>query len=271
MDQLFAQSKPILSVCVGPLQANYSDVLRVVEFVEMYRIMGATHFYFYHMDCTADVLRVLNYYRDQGLAEILDWNLKDLEEDIHYFGIVAQYNDCVYRANVVDNYRYAAIVDFDEILIPFKHNSLSQFLRQCDEGLTSAFVFRNVFFYNKDSEDRFSVPEKTINRRLYTQTKIRRNMEILPAYTRSKCIVNTRAIVEMGNHKVWVNAPGYADHVVHPSVALLFHYRDKCINCKAVLSLDYTARKYGSLLWDRVDDVCLHVFLSAKGLCPSNT
>ncbi|KAI8127411.1 hypothetical protein FF38_03838 [Lucilia cuprina] len=270
MDQLFAQSKPAISVCVGPLQSNYSDVLRIVEFVELYRIMGATHFYFYNLDCTPDVQRVLTYYRDKGLADILDWNLRDHIDDLHYSGIVAQYNDCVYRANVVDNYRYAAIVDFDEILMPLKHNSLFHFLLQCDEGLTSAFIFRNVFFFKRDSDDRFSVPEKTINRGLYTQTKVRRNLEILPAYTRSKCIVNTRAIVEMGNHKVWRAAPGYADNVLHPTVGLLFHYRDKCLNCKAVLSLDYTARKYGSLIWDRVDDVCLNVFLNLKGVCPSN-
>ncbi|KAM7343563.1 beta-1,4-galactosyltransferase galt-1 isoform 2-T2 [Cochliomyia hominivorax] len=270
MEQLFAQSKPVLSVCVGPLQQNYTNVLRIVEFVEMYRIMGATHFYFYNMDCSPDVMRVLKFYREKGLADILDWNLKDHLEDLHYGGIVAQYNDCVYRANIVDNYRYAAIVDFDEILMPFKHNSLLHFLLQCDEGLTSAFVFRNVFFYKKDSDDKFSTPERAINRGLYTQTKIRRNLEILPAYTRSKCIANTRAIVEMGNHQVWRAAPGYSDHVIHPQVGLLFHYRDKCINCKAILAMDYTARKYGSLIWDRVDEVCLHVFLNLKGVCPSN-
>lgn len=270
MQQMFAQSKPAISVCVGPLQQNYSNVLRIVEFVEMYRIMGASHFYFYNMESSQDVQRALNFYRDKGLADILDWNLKDHINDLHYSGIVAQYNDCVYRANIVDNYRYAAIVDFDEILMPLKHNSLFHFLSQCDEGLTSAFVFRNVFFFKKDSDDKFSVPERAVNRGLYTQTKVRRNLEILPAYTRSKCIVNTRAIVEMGNHQVWRSAPGYVDHVVHTSVGLLFHYRDKCINCKAILTLDYTARKYGSLIWDRVDDACLRIFLNLKGVCPSN-
>jgi len=91
-------------------------------------------------------------------------------------------------------------------------------------------------------------------------------LEVLPAYVRSKVVVNARAIVEMGNHQVYRSAPGFADHVVHPTVGLLFHYRDKCINCKMVLIVDYTARRFGSLLFDRVDNTCLEVFLN-RGIC----
>lgn len=268
MDQLFAKSKPILSVCVAPLQLNSSTVLRVVEFVEMYRLLGATHFYFYCIQCSTDVASVLRHYRKHGLVDILPWNLGDSLNEVYSFGAVAHSNDCIYRAMAVDNYRYAAIVSLDEILIPLKHNSLLSFMLQCDEGLTASYVFRNVFFHKKDKGDNFSTPEKAQNRLLYTQTKVRRTLEIMPAYTNSKFIVNTRAAVNMGTERLWLAAPGYTDHILSPTVGLLFHYRDKCINCRTVMLVDYTARRFGSLIWDRVDDTCLQTFLKDKGICP---
>ncbi|XP_037956091.1 uncharacterized protein LOC119685783 [Teleopsis dalmanni] len=268
MTLMFQQTKPTIAACVGPLQFHYNEALRVAEFVEMYRILGVTHFYFYVMDATDEVKQLLAHYRDIGLADVLSWNIHKELDDVHYGGIVAQYNDCVFRAMVVDNFRYAAVIDFDEIIVPLKHNSLMHYLRQCDEGRTSGFVFRNVFFYKKDSNDTFSIPSHIKNRFLYTQTKVRRTVEIMPAYDRSKCIVNTRAIVEMGNHNVWRSAPGYSDSIVHQTVGLLFHYRDHCINCKAILVVDYTARRFGSLLWDRVDRTCLEVFIENGGICP---
>ncbi|XP_067634068.1 uncharacterized protein [Eurosta solidaginis] len=268
IEQQFMLSRPILSVCVGPLQQNYTDVLRIAEFIEMYRILGARHFYFYHLKASEDVLRLLNYYQREGIADIFAWNIPAaLLPDIHYAGIMAQINDCVYRSMVVDNNRYAAVVDLDEILIPLKHNSLLSFLRQCDEGRTSAYVFRNVFFHKLDSNDTFSLPAHTRNRFLYTQLKVRRTLEILPAHHRTKCIVNTKSIIEMGNHEVWRNAPGYSETILPQTVGLLFHYREQCINCKAQLIVDFTARRFGSLIWDRVDETCAQIF-KERGLCP---
>ncbi|XP_032591458.1 uncharacterized protein LOC6560217 isoform X2 [Drosophila grimshawi] len=267
MTEMFGKSRRTISVCVGPLQENYSNVLRLVEFVEMYRLQGATRFYFYYVDAREEVQRVLAHYQRLGLADVFAWNVQAHLQDLHYAGIVAQFNDCVYRANVVDNHRYAAVVDLDEVLMPLKHNSLADYLRQCDEGRTSGFVFRNVFFYRRDSNDTFNAPPHIMNRLLYTQSKVRRTLEVLPAYVRSKLVVNTRAIVEMGNHQVYRSSPGFVDHVVHQSVGLLFHYRDKCINCKMVLIVDYTARRFGSLLFDRVDSTCLQVFMEHRGIC----
>ncbi|XP_034476303.1 uncharacterized protein LOC117783153 isoform X1 [Drosophila innubila] len=267
MSEMFNKSRATISVCVGPLQENYSNVLRLVEFVEMYRLQGAVHFYFYYVEASEEVRRVLDHYQHLRLADVFEWNVQAHLQDVHYAGIVAQFNDCVYRANVVDNHRYAAVVDLDEVLMPLKHNSLADYLRQCDEGRTSGFVFRNVFFYRRDSNDTFNAPGHIVNRVLYTQSKVRRTLEVMPAYVRSKVVVNTRAIVEMGNHQVYRSAPGFVDHIVHQTVGLLFHYRDKCINCKMVLIVDYTARRFGSLLFDRVDGTCLAVFMERRGIC----
>ncbi|XP_075168905.1 uncharacterized protein LOC142241044 [Haematobia irritans] len=268
MNEMFTKSKPVLSICVAPLEANTTNALNVVEFVEMYRLLGAGHFYFYTGNISKEVADVLSFYRKQNLVDVLQWNLDDYTDDLYSRGLIAQINDCIYRARVVDNFRYAVVVGMDEILMPLKHNSLLQFMLQCDEGLTATYIFRNVFFYKSDRADSFSIPAKTQNRHLYTQTMVRRSVEILPAHMKSKFIVNTRASVDMGVERMWRAAPGYTDHILSPSVGLLFHYRDRCVNCRTALIVDYTARKFGSLLWDRVDDTCLQAFLREKGVCP---
>ncbi|XP_061401277.1 uncharacterized protein LOC133337028 [Musca vetustissima] len=269
MNQLFAKSKPILSICVAPLQANTTTALGLVEFIEMYRLLGAGHFYFYAATYTKEVTDILSYYRKLGFVDTLHWNLGDHQLDLYMGGSVAQINDCIYRAMSVDNFRYTAIVGLDEYLMPLKHNSLLRFMLQCDEGLTASYVFRNVFFYKKDRSDSFSIPERATNRLLITQTKVKRSLEIMPAFTNSRFIVNTHASVEMGTKRLWRAAPGYTDHVLSPTVGLLFHYRNHCINCRSVMLIDYTARRFGSLLWDRVDNACLQLFLKDKGVCPT--
>lgn len=272
MTEWLTKSRPILSVCLGPIQYHYDNALRIVEFIEIYKILGAQHFYIYVLDAAQDVIQVINHYQNKGIATVLPWNLpKEYLTETHYGAIMARINDCAYRAMIVDNYRYVSIVDMDEILVPYKHNSLSAFLRQCDEGRTASFVFRNVFFYKKDSNDTFSVPPNTKNRMLYTQTKIRRILEPFPIYSRSKYIANSRAVIEAGNHQLWRIAPGFTDSIVHPTVGLSHHYRDRCINCKNVLMVDYSARRFGSLIWNQVDDTCLQVFLDKQGICPLGT
>uniref|UniRef100_A0A1A9WYT5 Glycosyltransferase family 92 protein n=1 Tax=Glossina brevipalpis TaxID=37001 RepID=A0A1A9WYT5_9MUSC len=270
MDQLFAKSQPILSVCVAPLQRSYRNVLRIAEFVEMYRLLGAKHFYFYYDNHNRDVKRLLKVYRKEGIADVLPWNLDNYQDDLHFNGIIAQINDCSYRAMVVDNYRHAAIVDLDQILMPINYNTLTSYLRKCDKGRTSAFVFRNVFFYMKDRNDTYSTPIFARNRLLYSQTKVRRADEIKPVYAQSKCIINTHSILEMGRNRMWKSISGYSEQIVPPSIGILHHYSDKCYNCRAMLVIDYTARRFGSLIWDRVDEICLQAFFKDNGICPTN-
>ncbi|KAL9920853.1 beta-1,4-galactosyltransferase galt-1 isoform 1-T1 [Glossina fuscipes fuscipes] len=270
MDQLFAKSQPILSVCVAPLQKHYRNVLRIAEFVEMYRLLGAKHFYFYEDNHSRDVKRLLKHYRKEGIADVLPWNLETYQDDSYFNGIIAQINDCSYRAMIVDNYRYAAIVDLDEILMPVNFNSLMGYLRKCDKGQTSAFVFCNAFFYMKDGNDTYSTPIYARNRFLYTQTKVRRADQIKPVYAQSKCIINTHSVLEMGKNRMWKSVSGYSELILQPNVGILHHYRDKCYNCKKTLVIDYTARRFGSLIWDRVDEICLQAFFKDNGICPTS-
>ncbi|XP_055858888.1 uncharacterized protein LOC129921187 isoform X2 [Episyrphus balteatus] len=268
-ENVLAKPNKTLAICVGPLQQHYSQVLRMVEFIEIYRLLGADKFYFYRLEVTPEIDKVLGYYERARLAEVNAWNFYGYEynAEVHYSGIMVQINECMYRATFVDGYKYVAVVDLDEILVPLKCNTLLDYLRGAEDGRTSAFVFRNVFFFKKGPNDTMSMPPGAHNRFLYTQVKVQRTFLPLPPHQRSKCIVNGRTTIEMGNHQVWRQLEGISETNVHIRDGLMFHYREKCIGCRVdPLIVDFTARRFGSIIWDQVDDVCVKVF--QNGICP---
>jgi len=73
-DTIFKSDDISLAVCVPPAHNNYSQALRIVEFVEIYKILGVQKFYFYDKSITSAVHDVMEYYRIRNVAEILKWN-----------------------------------------------------------------------------------------------------------------------------------------------------------------------------------------------------
>jgi hypothetical protein len=66
---------PTLAVCVKPLHFNLSKTTWFVEFVEMYRLQGASHFFFYDHSVSQGVVKVLSHYVRKKLVTVLPWNL----------------------------------------------------------------------------------------------------------------------------------------------------------------------------------------------------
>ena len=64
-----------MNVCVQPLHSGYNRALWFVEFIEMYRLLGADHFYFYDHSPGPEIKRILQYYEEKGLVTLLSWNL----------------------------------------------------------------------------------------------------------------------------------------------------------------------------------------------------
>lgn len=67
-----------LAVCVAPIQSKFNNVLQLVEFIELWKLLGADHFYFYVLSAASDVRRVLKYYKKSGTVTIMNWNLRGL-------------------------------------------------------------------------------------------------------------------------------------------------------------------------------------------------
>ncbi|KOB74601.1 Uncharacterized protein OBRU01_08790 [Operophtera brumata] len=64
-----------LHVCVKPFHFSYSRGDWLIEWFELNRLLGVSHFYMYNESLSAPVGCVLDHYRRQGLITLLPWKL----------------------------------------------------------------------------------------------------------------------------------------------------------------------------------------------------
>ncbi|EAT34496.1 AAEL013267-PA [Aedes aegypti] len=268
-----------LAICVGPAHHNYSNAARIVEFVEYWKLLGAERFYFYNKSITAEVDRVMSYYRERNVAEVLQWNLEgyEFEQELRYEGIFAALNDCLYRATLVGDFHYTALVDFDEFLLPLflptnattVEETLVQYLDRRGRFDVHSFNFETVFFYGFYEEDYSQLPEWGNNTYLYTQVRTLRTKKPLMHHNRSKYVAVGRNVIEAGNHFVWQAMKDTSELRVPEAEGLLFHYRELCIGygCETFVE-DARARRFSNEIYHSVNTVCKRLFPETAGICP---
>uniref|UniRef100_A0A915CG93 Glycosyltransferase family 92 protein n=2 Tax=Parascaris univalens TaxID=6257 RepID=A0A915CG93_PARUN len=142
-----------LHVCVPPLYW-YSDYVAIIQFIEIWKLQGASHFYIYYQSISRTVLNVIRTYAKQGIVTIIEWRLVpkstiDPNRSIYRIGHSLAHNDCLLRSNG----RFVALVDIDEFiiangtdLIPLLTNLLQR------EPLVGSFIFAHsrLRFYQQN-------------------------------------------------------------------------------------------------------------------------
>ncbi|XP_075973439.1 uncharacterized protein LOC142974800 isoform X2 [Anticarsia gemmatalis] len=246
-----------LHVCVKPFHYSYSRHEWLVEWFELNRLLGASHFYMYNESLSAPVACLLEDYRKQGLVTLLSWKLPIVSKvEIRTEGQFAAFNDCLYRS--MSSAGWLLVIDVDEIILPRRERTLPALLTALRASYDppskapSAFLFRNAFFYLRWEDD----PEGVHS--LVTSRKTRRWATPHALKNRSKYALRPRDAVELGNHFVWELAPGAFSVGVPTDRALLHHYRIACeyggMNCLTVPStIDRTAHRWADELRQRID------------------
>ncbi|XP_026317535.1 uncharacterized protein LOC113228446 isoform X2 [Hyposmocoma kahamanoa] len=245
-----------LHVCVKPFHFHYGRSEWLIEWMELNRLLGVSHFYMYNKTMSEQTTCLLNHYREHyGLVTLLPWNLPIISvTEIRTEGQFAAFQDCLYRS--MSSAKWLLVVDTDEVLIPRRERTLPALL----EGLSAsyapakvpaAFLFRNAFFYVLWEDDP-QAPAK-----LLTACKTRRWTTPHVLKNRSKYVVRPRHAVELGNHFTWELLPGATSVGVPKDLALLHHYRLNCefggMSCVKVPStVDRTAHQWSEELMKRV-------------------
>lgn len=62
-------------LCPRPIQPTYSNILEIVEYIEIHKLMGISKFYIYKSEVSQELNKVLEFYSDAKTIEVLDWNL----------------------------------------------------------------------------------------------------------------------------------------------------------------------------------------------------
>ncbi|KAK0167720.1 hypothetical protein PV327_001592 [Microctonus hyperodae] len=267
------QDRPVerqnLAICVKPLHFNYNRVLQLVEFIELYKILGANHVILYNDTIGDETGCTLEYYeKTRGLVSLLPWHGLDMisQREIRTEALFAALNDCLYRS--MYKYEYVALVDLDEFIIPRHNDTIIQLIRWMTSRIssksTSALSFQNAFFYLQWPDDPLiTIAKSPTQAGLVTLRKTRRRLKLHPHKQRSKYICKPRDIVEAGNHFVWEFLAGHGTLNVPSDAAILHHYRvcefggDDCVKTPSVV--DKTAYKYKKQLTNDVDESWLEL------------
>lgn len=209
-----------LSACLSPLHNYFDDYKRLIEWIELNRILGIEFFSIYCEKVGKNVEKALQHYRWQGIVEVVNWDIPI--SDIHYHGQLAAINDCLYKNKA--RTEYLMITDVDEFIIPQHQDyyTLPKMMAAIGEW-KSVYMFRHTRLYEVNGTD----TKSDMTNRLSSQTALYRSY-INRAQIRSKLIVATDETATLGIHEVWaLNLRGaqHSYHVVDPTIGLLHHYR----------------------------------------------
>ena len=126
------------TVCLSQIFNNNNNALQFVQTMEMYKIFGIQRVVIYNISSGAEVDKVMKHYVEEGTLEVIDWNIHDFMTpsegwqpevhpgDIMYHGQIVSLNDCLNR--YMYHSKYILFHDFDEIVVPYKHNTLDKLM-----------------------------------------------------------------------------------------------------------------------------------------------
>ncbi|XP_073398762.1 uncharacterized protein [Dendrobates tinctorius] len=260
------------TVCISALFGKFDNALQVIQAIEMYKLLGASRVTIYNMSCGDNVDKVLRYYTQEGVVEVIPWPInkylktspkwkyvKGLDSEIGYYGQIASLNDCMYR-NMFKS-EYVLQNDIDEIIIPVKYWDWPTLMRNLRKQYpyTSVFHFYNQIFLSSKQASGFNlwnqIPGDNILERLYREPI--NNMTT----TSPKIIINPRKVNHTSIHSV-IQATGDLTYVSRRH-AILFHCKEK--RNKAILEKDWIKDgiilRYKSSLVPKVNTVVQKLFL----------
>lgn len=219
------QSKPSrkldLGLCVPPLFGELS-ISATIQFIELWKILGASHFTFYLHDVSSSISRLLNFYHSRGEVTLLNWRLPDhiQNTEIWYHGQLLAIQDCLYRN--MSQFRYLSFVDLDEFIIPTINFTLLDMIQELEssgiysDSLNTGLSFKSTFFAPNQILD-------TEQYLTYLQLLVRTDSF---SSKRTKLIVQPLKVEEMGVHHVSRHVEKSTSVVnVATDIAKIHHYR----------------------------------------------
>ncbi|XP_037931752.1 uncharacterized protein LOC119666542 [Teleopsis dalmanni] len=205
------------AVCVKNLFFPIVDhSARVVEWLELLRLLGVTKVYMYDLYSHPNLTKVLNYYEEDGFVEVtpithangepqfphyyhLAWSITKLSNILHE---LIAYNDCFYKH--MYRYDYIALIDTDEVLMPLdplsNWHDIVEVVRSAEEKNRHNFTnicFRNVYFPEYSNLGRYT---RTIPEYFYMLQHVKRVEKHLDPRLAIKCLHDTQKVVTLHNH-----------------------------------------------------------------------
>ncbi|XP_037935490.1 uncharacterized protein LOC119669595 [Teleopsis dalmanni] len=229
------------AVCLKNLVFPFVDIsARLVEWMEMMRILGAQEVIAYSITVHPNVTKVIDYYKEQGFLRVYPHSYARGEPVFpyilryimkhHYLNKVLNellpYNDCFYRN--LYKYDYVACIDLDEVIMPLGNwTSWYDIVEYAEEhkrpGCQThvSLCFQNIYFPNYEKEG----TDLIIPKYFHMLQHVRRVEKHLDVGLGTKCLHNTNYAIMLHHHYCfkWL---GCGPLHINSTLAQLQHYRD---------------------------------------------
>ncbi|CAL4234934.1 unnamed protein product [Meganyctiphanes norvegica] len=265
-------SKQNFGVCVKGLDFPFQDVsIKIVEWLELLFILGVGKVYFYTHNLHPNISKVLQHYEKKGKVEAVPINLPggqpDSPQGVHELMEIQtrdkraqeklHFQDCFYKN--MYKYRYIAILDTDEVIVPRKVKYWGELLdiyesQQRSKNCTCAYTFNRTI-----SLDSMRQAHVEYDSHVPEYMNMLQNVYRSPLYeTLPKYIADTDHIVGLGNHRPMtckreckiLSVPVDVAHTVHFR-AFCKAGRNKMCDAKAAIP-DLILLRYQDPLVERV-------------------
>ncbi|XP_059488956.1 uncharacterized protein LOC132204460 isoform X3 [Neocloeon triangulifer] len=222
------QEQKDFAVCAKGLfyKHNPNMAVRIVEWVELLKILGAEKIGLYYYHIHENITKVFNYYEESGFMDVgqvtvpgkypnapdLVAGFLETHRRFEFILEVIHYTDCMYHK--MYRYKFIAILDVDEVIVPHSANTWREMLFQKvfprleakakNSSLSyAAFAARNAYFIDQLTEQKQLYPD--IPQYLHMLQNVHRNSFIYPAgyqpgYVNVKCFHNPQHVLVPHNH-----------------------------------------------------------------------
>ncbi len=227
-----------LGACVSVMYGTI-DPYRLVEWMEMMKLLGVKKVVAYNQSVDPAASRVLNHYRNQGYVDIWqmdpDYLPVEVRGEIKWRGALSA-TDCLYR--YMFHFNRTMPIDVDELIIPRTTKSLPDLIDKLDRldqknnvsDQRVNYKFIGSYFPINDHDVRIS-PDLTENRHTAILQNRQRLSRFDPWYLKS--IMIPKRCLATGNHYCYVTLPQFTSNgnlqrfTVDTELGFIHHYRER--------------------------------------------
>lgn len=243
-----AGPKKGFAVCVKGLDFLYEDLsVRLVEWIELLRRLGADKIFFYQLQVHPNISKVLAYYEARGAVHVTPLTLPGGQPNVPGFqhlyltkkvnhkrqNELIPYNDCLYRN--LYTYEYIALLDVDEVIMPIRVDTWRELMntvvakaRAVRNETRASYNVRNVYFLDDliHTHGWF----KTIPRYMHMLQHVYRSKNYTKPNQYVKCFHNPERALTLHNHfPLACLSQGCTSFGIDTADAHLQHYRADCV------------------------------------------
>ncbi|CAB3398679.1 unnamed protein product [Caenorhabditis bovis] len=214
--------KHFFTVCMATLYGSEPKFLQIADFIEYYKLQGATFFQIYLRNVSDYDRMLLDDYVRTGEVEIIKMHDHFWREDFMWHHV--QINDCHHRNKHFA--KWTAVIDVDErIEMKGEIKTVGEYLDTITDPNIANLVFRVQWVQKTEfSPARYVDDAQLTNEMLFR--KFTNTSQIGTIEMQPKCIIRPEKVGVMDIHNPQVMYQGIRNTYVESNVGIVRHYRN---------------------------------------------